>query len=203
MAAQYRTSKYVAIYKSYTLKSPQSTGVVIVSMKKSVARVSSRKFFILHLSTILIPSPRRDYIRFYHLRAYDRINAPISFIQEMEKNSGVKFHQAQIAQARLWIGDDSFWHQEKVQIKAPLPDTGLDPTGMGVTEKTKDAQKTVEEVDMPKTTQEASEIVARFQNGATREDEGVADNVGQHALTDRTRLGDEKWYGTEQEERDA
>ena len=145
----------------------------------------------------------RDYIRFYHLRTYDRINAPISLIKEMEQNSGVKFHQAQIAQARLWIGDDGFWRQEKVQIKAPDPDAGLDDTGMGVTEKGKNVQKTVEEMDMPGSTQEAADIVARFQSGATRSDEGVADTIGQHSLSDRTSLLDEKWYGTEQEERDS
>ncbi|QRV95777.1 phospholipase [Ceratobasidium sp. AG-Ba] len=145
-----------------------------------------------------------DYIRFYHLRTYDRINAPYnSFIKQMEQNSGVSFHQAQIAQARLWIGDDGFWHQEKVSIKAPDPNVGLDPAGMGVTEKGKEAQKTVEEVEMPATTQDAAEMVQRFQSGAPRGDEGVSDTVGQHALMDRTTLADERWLGTEQEERDC
>ncbi|KAJ1303942.1 hypothetical protein OPQ81_008353 [Rhizoctonia solani] len=144
----------------------------------------------------------RDYIRFYHLRTYDRINSPASFIREMEQNSGVTFHQAQVAQARLWIGDDGYWHQEKVQIRAPT-EGGMDQSGMGVTEKSKEAQKTVEAVDMPATMQEAEDIVLRFQNGATRGDEGVADTVGQHALLDRTRLADEQWFGSEQEERDS
>lgn len=145
-----------------------------------------------------------DYIRFYHLRAYDRINAPINtFIKQMEETSNTTFHQAQIAQARLWIGDDGFWHQEKVQIKAPEPNAGLDQEGMGVTEKGKEAQKTVEAVDMPATTDEAREIVKRFEAGAARGDEGVADTVGQHALMDGTGLKDERWLGTEQEERDS
>ncbi|CUA74327.1 Phospholipase D p2 [Rhizoctonia solani] len=145
----------------------------------------------------------RDYIRFYHLRTYDRINSPASFIREMEQNSGQTFHQAQVAQARLWIGDDGYWHQETVQIRAPEPSAGMDSSGMGVTEKGKEAQKTVEAVSMPATTQEAEDIVSRFQNGATRGDEGVADTVGQHALMDRTRLSDEQWLGSEQEERDS
>ncbi|EUC55943.1 phospholipase D, partial [Rhizoctonia solani AG-3 Rhs1AP] len=117
----------------------------------------------------------RDYIRFYHLRTYDRINSPASFISEMEKNSNVKFHQAQVAQARLWIGDDGYWHQETVQIRAPEPEAGMDNSGIGVTEKGKEAQKTVEAVAMPATTQEAEELITRFQNGATRGDENVAD----------------------------
>ncbi|QRV81288.1 phospholipase [Ceratobasidium sp. AG-Ba] len=145
-----------------------------------------------------------DYIRFYHLRAYDRINAPYNtFIKQMEQNSGVSFYQAQMAQARLWIGDDDYWHQKKVAIKAPDPNVGLDPIGMGVTEKGKEAQKTVEEVDIISTTQEATEVVQKFQSGAPRGDEGVSDTVGQHALMDRTTLADERWLGTEQEERDC
>ncbi|KAF8752827.1 phospholipase [Rhizoctonia solani] len=143
------------------------------------------------------------YIRFYHLRTYDRINSPASFIREMEQNSGVTFHQAQVAQARLWIGDDGFWHQEKVQIRAPEPTAGLDNSGMGLTEKGKETQKTVEAVDMPATTQEAEEIISRFQNGAPRGDEDVADTVGQHSLADQTKLTDEQWLGSEQEERDS
>ncbi|KAG8689912.1 hypothetical protein FRC11_014925 [Ceratobasidium sp. 423] len=144
----------------------------------------------------------RDYIRFYHLRTYDRINSPATFIREMERNSGVTFHQAQVAQARLWIGDDGYWHQDKVQIRAPT-EGGMDQSGLGVTEKSEEAQKTVAAVDMPATTQEAAGIIARFQNGATRGDEGVADTVGQHTLMDRTRLADEQWLGSEQEERDS
>lgn len=173
-------------------------------MKKFVRQDMNRMSlvwpFCPYLPTVL---RRRDYIRFYHLRAYDRINGPASFVRQMEQNSGIPFHQAQVAQARLWIGDDGFWHQDKVQIKAPAPDAGLDPSGMGVTEKGKEAQKTVEEVAMPASTQWASELVTRFQNGAPRGDEGVSDTVGQHALLDGTQLTDEKWYGSEQEERDA
>lgn len=73
---------------------------------------------------------------------------------------------------------------------------------MGVTEKGNEAQKTVESVDMPATTQEARRWVQQFESGAPRGDEGVADTVGQHALRDKTALRDERWLGTEQEERD-
>ncbi|KAF8758613.1 Phospholipase d [Rhizoctonia solani] len=124
----------------------------------------------------------RDYIRFYHLRTYDRINSPASFIKEMEQNSGVTYHEAQIAQARLWIGDDGYWHQEKVKIQGPQPDFGMELSETATTGK--DAQK-------------------KFESGATRGDRGVADSVAQHTLRDKTNLKDEKWYGTEQEERDS
>lgn len=40
-------------------------------------------------------SPRTEYIRWYNLRSYDRINAPRSFIKQMEERSGIEFYQAQ------------------------------------------------------------------------------------------------------------
>lgn len=43
----------------------------------------------------------------------------------------------------------------------------------------------------------------RFENAATRPDEQVADNVGQHALNSGSSVVDEKWMGTEEEERDC
>ncbi|CAE6458267.1 unnamed protein product [Rhizoctonia solani] len=96
---------------------------------------------------------------------------PASFIKEMEENSSVTYHEAQIAQARLWIGEDSFGHQEKVRIQGPRRKP-LAP----------------------------EEIVKKFEIGVTREDLGVVDSTAQHALGDKTDLKDEKWYGTEQEE---
>ncbi|KDN33847.1 hypothetical protein RSAG8_13066, partial [Rhizoctonia solani AG-8 WAC10335] len=143
----------------------------------------------------------RDYIRFYHLRTYDRINSPASFIKEMERNSGVTYHEAQVAQARLWVGDDGYWHQETIQIHGPQPDFGTDLSETATTGK--EAQTIVEAVAFPHSSQEAAETVRRFESGATRGDLGVADSVAQHALADRTELKDEKWYGTEQEERDS
>ncbi|CAE6399900.1 unnamed protein product [Rhizoctonia solani] len=143
----------------------------------------------------------RDYIRFYHLRTYDRINSPASFIKEMEQNSGVTYHQAQIAQARLWIGEDGYWHQEKVKIQGPQPDFGMELSETATTGK--DTQKVVEEVDFPPSSEVAAATVKKFESGATREDLGVSDSVSQHTLRDKTNLKEEKWYGTEQEERDS
>lgn len=77
------------------------------------------------------PLPRTDYIRFYHLRCYDRINAPKSFIDQMARDSGVSFFQAQIAQARLFLGDDTTWKQDKIQISAPATYSGKRPSRLG------------------------------------------------------------------------
>lgn len=46
-----------------------------------------------------------NYIHWYHLRSYDRINAPYeSFIKQMEEKSGISFDKARVALARKWIG---------------------------------------------------------------------------------------------------
>ncbi|KAF9259463.1 phospholipase D/nuclease [Marasmius fiardii PR-910] len=141
-----------------------------------------------------------DYIRFYHLRAYDRINAPKSYIQKLEEVSGVSFHTVQVALARIWVNDPNGNEssQQKVAIKQPEPTT----EGMLVGNKT-DAK--IEEVAIPQSEEEARDIIRRFEEAAeqVRQDEDVADNVVQHMLLDRTGLQDEKWLGTEEEERDA
>ena len=45
-------------------------------MRRSGMLVMSRKELLPSPPTVLIGTTRSDYIRFYHLRAYDRINAP-------------------------------------------------------------------------------------------------------------------------------
>ncbi|KAG2131140.1 hypothetical protein BD769DRAFT_1452087 [Suillus cothurnatus] len=141
-----------------------------------------------------------DYIRFYHLRSYDRINAPQkSLISQMEANSGVTFYEAQIALARQWegpryTGDDA---PKEVFIKVPQPAQ----EGMALSQTKMKLQK----VALPASYDDAVNIVRRFEKGSDdiRGDEDVSDSVSQHRLLDRTRLSDEIWYGSEAEERDA
>ena len=118
----------------------------------------------------------------------------------MERNSGVSFHQAQVALARLWIGDGTSNEKpiEKVAIKKPSP-TG---EGMLVSDETKTE---IEEIPLPKSEEEAREIIEKFESGARglRGDEEVADTVSQHLLEDRTGLAEETWLGTEEEELDC
>jgi phospholipase D1/2 len=141
-----------------------------------------------------------DYIRFYHLRSYDRINAPYgSLISKMEANSGVKFREAQLALARQWIGDQSNASGEKpiteVFIKVPQPTTE------GIVE-TKATETKIDKVPVPASEEKARQVIEAFEHGADtiRGDEDVADTVSQHMLADKTGLLDEKWLGTPQEE---
>ncbi|KAJ7187275.1 phospholipase D [Mycena filopes] len=141
-----------------------------------------------------------NYIRFYHLRSYDRINAPLStYIKKIEETSGIKFHEAQVALARQWIGnDDENPELKEVTITMPVETK----EGLVVSDKT--PPKT-EAVAIPRTEREARELIERFEAAAkrVRGDEDVADNVAQHMLSDRTSLLEEKWLGTPEEELDA
>ncbi|KAI0028033.1 phospholipase D/nuclease [Vararia minispora EC-137] len=142
-----------------------------------------------------------DYIRFYNLRVYDRINAPReTLLRGMEERSGIDFNQAQVALARQWVGD-SFDPDalKEVTINVAPPTS----EGMVISEKTKDVQKKT--YKLPATTEEAVDIIRSFEQSAEqgRRNDDVSDTVGQHALLDRTALADEKWLGTEQEELDC
>ncbi|KAJ7875753.1 hypothetical protein B0H14DRAFT_3437000 [Mycena olivaceomarginata] len=115
-----------------------------------------------------------DFIQFYHLRSYDRINAPLCKSPLLSSH-----HEAQIALARQWIGNDSDGSQKEVTISLPV--------------------ETKEGIDAARRVIEKFEAAAK----AVRGDEDVADNVAQHMLHDRTSLLEEKWLGSEQEELDA
>ncbi|RDB28300.1 Phospholipase D1 [Hypsizygus marmoreus] len=140
-----------------------------------------------------------DYIRFYHLRAYDRINAPLeSLIKKMEEASGVTFHRAQVALARQWIGQDPESTQKEVTLIVPTPTT----EALVISDKTPPKTETV---PIPESEEEARAVVDQFEAGASdvRGDAEVSDTVAQHMLSDKTGLQDEVWLGTEQEELDA
>lgn len=119
----------------------------------------------------------------------------------MHQKSGVSFFQAQVAQARLFIGDDGEWHQDTIKfVKASTEKDTEDQTNLGTTEK---ANTTViEEVKFPPSSAEAAESIKQFESAATRSDKEVSGSVSQHALQDITSLQDERWMGTEEEERD-
>ncbi|EMD36120.1 hypothetical protein CERSUDRAFT_116030 [Gelatoporia subvermispora B] len=143
-----------------------------------------------------------DYIRFYHLRAYDRINAPFpSFISKIEEKSGVKFHEAMTALARLWIGR-SEGPEDPTDVAVAIP------TGKFLAQRTPAGANTelkTETYKLPRTLEEARDLIQQFERGSEslRDDEAVSDNVVQHMLHDKTNLLDEKWLGTEEEERAA
>ncbi|KAF7980984.1 hypothetical protein HWV62_35794 [Athelia sp. TMB] len=145
-----------------------------------------------------------DFIRFYHLRSYDRINAPYdSLISKMEANSGVKYEQAQVALARQWIGDQADAGGIDA-IKEVFFKTSS-PTSEGIVETGKATEVKLLRVTLPPSAEEARKTVAQFEAGAQqlRDDDSVSDNVGQHKFEDRTALASEQWLGSEEEEKNA
>lgn len=117
----------------------------------------------------------------------------------MEENSGVKFHEAQVSLARQWVGTDSSEDPIKeVFIKMPQA------TSEGLVQ-TKATETKTEKVLLPASDEEARQKIEAFEAGADniRSDEEVADTVSQHMMNDKTSLLEEKWLGTEEEEKDA
>jgi phospholipase D1/2 len=112
----------------------------------------------------------------------------------MEENSGVTFHQAQVALARQWMGVPETWNQPNVSIKQP------DPTKEGIV--IEETRTKYEAVEYPKTVEEAVQIIEKFEAGAigVRDDDPVSDTIAHHALMDETNLLQEKWLGTDEEE---
>ena len=64
--------------------------------------------------------------------------------------------------------------------------------GLVTSENTKE---TIKEVKVPPTVEEAVKIIKKFEEGAPRSDEDVADTISQHVQQDRTSILDEKWLG--------
>ncbi|WWD04171.1 hypothetical protein V865_002237 [Kwoniella europaea PYCC6329] len=136
-----------------------------------------------------------QYISFWNLRSYDRINNPKAAIKRMEERSGISFHEAQVALAKVYVGSEDVagGQDETVNIEQPHDQTD----GVDQINKKDTVQKAIK---LPKTIDEAKQIIERFQNGRSNDDKHVSDNVGQHALQDTTSLVDEQWDGTEEEE---
>jgi phospholipase D1/2 len=116
----------------------------------------------------------------------------------MEANSGVKFNQAQVALARQWVGDSADpTVPTEVVMKVP------EPTLEGIVLSNKTEVKS-EKYPLPRQYSDAVAVIERFESGANalvgRRNDAVADTVGQHALQDKTELGDEQWLGSEEEE---
>ncbi|KZT40944.1 phospholipase D/nuclease [Sistotremastrum suecicum HHB10207 ss-3] len=164
-----------------------------------------------------------DYLRVYHLRSYDRINAPYNtYIKQIQDNSGVSFYEAQVALAKQWIVtaptpsianhfSTLSLHRTSTttpQSKpVPIPQTVSIKVAKPSTEGISQSQgsQDVVEVPLPASEREAVEKIESFQEAAKaiRGDESVSDSVAQHMMRDATDLLSEIWLGDEQEEKDA
>ncbi len=117
-----------------------------------------------------------------------------------------------VALARQWIGESRPSDPTNVTVILPtytpatdrILNSGNRPKDKRGNSTKKEEPKT-ETFALPTTVENARHIIETFEDGARglRSDEPVSDNVVQHMLGDRTSLLDEKWLGTEDEEKNA
>jgi len=121
----------------------------------------------------------------------------LGFIKQMEQNSGVKFHEAQVALSRQWVAGDTLTTQKEIVVVIPQEESLLPAD--------KPQGAATEKVPIPVDDAAARQVVEKFEAGARnlRSDENVSDTVSQHMLADKTSLFDEAWLGTEEEELNA
>jgi hypothetical protein len=82
-------------------------------------------------------------------------------------------------------------------VKIEKPKTN---TEVGVSSQKDDTAS--EKLVFPQTIDEAKAILKKFEAGSTAEEKTIDDNVCEHTLEDSAHLQNEKWPGTEQEEKD-
>ncbi|WOO77674.1 Phospholipase D1 [Vanrija pseudolonga] len=140
-----------------------------------------------------------DYISFWNLRSYDRINAPKETIREMEEKSGVEFHEAQVALSRVYVGDPGEKADDDAVVYIEKTHDQL-TKGDNTNKKGKSAQDVVK---LPRTVEEAKNIIRKFESAAVNNIGDVPDNVCQDALRSGVNVKTEAWAGTEQEELDS
>lgn len=122
-------------------------------------------------------------------------------MKEVEKRSGVTFYEAQVAQAREWIGDG--WQDGSARELKIFEVKGNVGVGLQMEGDAKKSDAKVKTLPLPQDRQGAKRIVDGFENAAKDVLGGfrVSDNVGHHAMKGAGHLSEEQWFGTEEEER--
>jgi len=131
------------------------------------------------------------------------ISRPASetYLKDVEKRSGVTFQEAQVAQAREWIGDG--WSDGSTRELKIFEAKGNIGGGLQMEGDAKKSDAKAKTFPLPQNRQEAKRVVDRFENAAKDSLGGsqVSDNVGHHAMKGTGPLSEERWLGTEEEER--
>ena len=128
-------------------------------------------------------------------------SASETYLKDVEKRSDVTFQQAQVAQAREWIGDG--WSDGSTRELKIFEAKGNIGGGLQMEGDAKKSDAKVKTFPLPQDRQEARRTVDRFENAAKDSLGGfqVSDNVGHHAMKGTGTLWEERWLGTEEEER--
>lgn len=113
----------------------------------------------------------------------------------------MNFYEAQVAQAREWIGDG--WQDGCTRELKILEVQGNVGGGLQLEGDAKKSDVKVKSLPLPQDRQGAKRIVDGFENSAkdVLGNFRVSDNVGHHAMKGAGNLLEERWFGTEEEER--
>ena len=124
-----------------------------------------------------------------------------TYLRDVEKRSGVTFQEAQVAQAREWIGDG--WSDGSTRELKIFEAGGNVGGGLQLEGDAKKSDAKAKTFPLPQDRQEAKRTVDRFENAAKDSLGGShnSDTVGQHAMKGTGPLSEEGWFGTEEEER--
>lgn len=112
----------------------------------------------------------------------------------------MSFYEAQVAQAREWIGDG--WQDGAIRELKILEVKGNVGGGLQLEGDAKKSDVKVKTLPLPRDRQKAKITVDSFENTAKDVLNGfrVSDNVGHHAMKGAGCLSEEQWFGTEDEE---
>jgi len=113
----------------------------------------------------------------------------------------VNFYEAQVAQAREWIGDG--WQDGSIRELKIFEAKGNVGGGLQLEGDAKKSDAKAKTLPLPKDRREAKRTVDRFEDAAKDVLGGfrISDNVGHHAMQGTGYLSEEQWFGTEEEER--
>lgn len=143
----------------------------------------------------------RDYITFYNLRNFDRINNDHDTLNRIEEETGISYYMTQAALARIYLGEgasnEELEKNKSVRFKLAQRGEGVVAGKMDL--KARDG-KTIE-VPLPKSLEEAHDQLRRWSAAAPRYDRQVVDSVTTQTLPGG--LHDLPWLGDEESEREA
>ncbi|KDN41694.1 phospholipase D/nuclease [Tilletiaria anomala UBC 951] len=141
-----------------------------------------------------------DYISFYNLRGYDRINYDRKMIAEVEYESGISFHETQVAISRVHLSDAQIGDgpaREVVKIRNPVSDSDK------VDEKTGQRKPAeIAAIPLPASTEEAKNLLKRFQAKVPQSHQQVRDSIASDILHGQ-RPERETWNGSAADEKAA
>lgn len=123
-----------------------------------------------------------------------------TYLKDVEKRSGVTFQEAQVAQAREWIGDG--WQDGSIRELKIFEAKGNVGGGLQLEGDAKKSDGKAKTFPLPQDRAEAKRTVDRFEDTAKDALGGsqVSDNVGHHAMKGTGSLWEERWLGSEEEE---